>query len=287
VDHWIFLLSLAASVCLALGLVFTTFGLRTLSPLVGATYSVPTSLVLFLCLAPLMIDWSGADWRAVAIFAGAGVFYPAVVSLVNFVSNRAIGPNLTGGLGNTSPIFAIGLAILLLGEVPSAVQGLGILGVCAGLVLLALDKVRSHPSVRLMVLALPLFGAFLRGAVQPVVKLGYDYWHAPFAAGLIAYLMSSLVVWGACMTAGQHRPEGARAGILWFMVIGFCNGLAVVFLYSALGRGEVVQVSPVVATYPLFTILFNRLIHRDRSMGARGFIGSAVSVAGVVAVILG
>jgi drug/metabolite transporter (DMT)-like permease len=49
----------------------------------------------------------------------------------------------------------------------------------------------------------------------------------------------------------------------------------------------VVQVSPVVATYPLFTILFNRLIHRDRSMGARGFIGSAVSVAGVVAVILG
>ena len=71
-DHWIFLLSLAASVCLALGLVFTTFGLRTLSPLVGATYSVPTSLVLFLCLAPLTIDWSGADWRAVAIFAGAG-----------------------------------------------------------------------------------------------------------------------------------------------------------------------------------------------------------------------
>ena len=71
------------------------------------------------------------------------------------------------------------------------------------------------------------------------------------------------------------------------MVIGLCNGLAVVFLYSALGRGEVVQVSPVVATYPLFTILLNRLIHRDRSMGARGFIGSAVSVAGGVAVILG
>ena len=58
-------------------------------------------------------------------------------------------------------------------------------------------------------------------------------------------------------------------------------------LYAALRRGDVVQVAPVVACFPLITIALNRLIHGDRSMGARGLAGSVVSVAGVVAVLMG
>ena len=285
--YLILLLSVGASVFLALGLVLTTYGLRTLSPLVGASVSVPTSFLMFLLLTPVTVDFTTIDWRAVAIFAVAGVFYPAFVSILNFVSNRALGPNLTGGLGNLSPIFAIGLAILLLGELPSALQWLGILAVCAGLVFLALDRARRIPSTNLRLLALPLAGAFLRGAVQPVVKLGLLMWPSAFGAAVIGYFMSSVVIWAARLASGQRMPRHARSGIAWFMAIGFCNGTALVMLYLALGMGEVVQVSPVVATYPLVTIGLNRMIHGDRSMGPRGLVGSLISVAGVVAVILG
>jgi drug/metabolite transporter (DMT)-like permease len=286
-DYVILILSVGAAIFLALGLVLTTFGLRWLSPLVGASFSVPTSFLLFLLLTPVTVDFTTLDWRAVAIFAVAGVFYPAFVSILNFVSNRALGPNLTGGLGNLSPIFAIGLAILLLGELPSALQWVGIVAVCAGLVFLALDRARRIPSTNLRLLVLPLAGAFLRGAVQPVVKLGLLMWPSAFGAALLAYFMSSVVIWAARLASGQKTPPGALAGIGWFMAIGFCNGTALVMLYLALGMGEVVQVSPVVATYPLITIVLNRLIHGDRSMGPRGLIGSLISVAGVVAVILG
>lgn len=283
----ILFLSVGAAIFLALGLVLTTFGLRTLSPLVGASFSVPTSFAMFLLLTPVTVDFTSLDWRAVAIFGVAGVFYPAFVSILNFVSNRALGPNLTGGLGNLSPIFAIGLAIILLGELPSLLQWLGVAAVCAGLVFLALDRARRIPSTNLRLLMLPLVGAFLRGAVQPVVKLGFLFWPSAFGAALIAYMMSSLVIWVARLASGQKTPPGARAGILWFMAIGLCNGTALVMLYLALGMAEVVQVSPVVATYPLITIVLNRLIHGDRSMGPRGVLGSLISVAGVVAVILG
>ncbi|EAQ03866.1 hypothetical protein OB2597_11501 [Pseudooceanicola batsensis HTCC2597] len=286
-DIWILALSLGAAVFLALGLVLTTFGLRTLSPLVGASFSVPTSFLLFVLIAPVTVDFGSLDTTAVAIFAAAGLVYPAAVSLLNFVSNRALGPNLTGGLGNLSPIFAIGLAIVLLGETPSPMQWLGMVAVCAGLVMLALDRSRSLPGARLSVLALPLTGAFLRGAVQPVVKLGLLIWPSAFAAALIGYLVSSLVVWAARLTMGQRTPPGARAGIGWFMVIGLCNGTALVMLYAALGLGEVAQVSPIVAIYPLITIGLNRVVHGDRSMGGRGIAGSLASVGGVVAVLLG
>lgn len=286
-DYSILFLSVAAAWFMALGLVLTPFGLRVLSPLVGASFSVPTSFLLFLMMSPVTVDFVTLDWRAVAIFAAAGVVYPAAVSILNFVSNRALGPNLTGGLGNLSPIFAIGLAIVLLGELPTRLQWIGIAAVCAGLVFLALDRARRIPSTDLTLLALPLAGAFLRGAVQPVVKLGLLIWPSAFGAAVIAYFMSSVVIWIGRLASGQRMPPNALPGVLWFMVIGVCNGTALVLLYLALGRGEVVQVSPIVATYPLITIGLNRVIHGDRSVGPRGLIGSLISVVGVVAVIVG
>jgi drug/metabolite transporter (DMT)-like permease len=286
-ELWLIFLSVTAAVLFALGLVLTQFGLRTLPPLVGGSYSVPTSFALFAVLAPVTIDFSLWDWRAVAIFAGAGVVYPAVVSLINFYSNREIGPNLTGGLGNLAPIFAIGLAVVLLGELPSVPQWAGIFAVCAGLVLLALDRVRRNPAGRLAFLLVPIFGAFFRGAVQPIVKIGYLFWPSAFAAALFGYLTSAVVIWIARAISGQKRPPQSRAGVLWFMAIGLCNGTGLLALYVALQHGEVVQVSPIVATYPLITILLNRVVHGDRSMGPRGILGSLISVAGVVAVILG
>lgn len=286
-DIAIYLMSLGAAMFLALGLVLTTFGLRELSPLVGASFSVPTSFLMFLLIAPVAVDFSTLEWRAVAIFAAAGVFYPAVVSIMNFISNKSLGPNLTGGLGNLSPIFAIGLAVILLGELPSALQWLGIVAVCLGLVMLALDRARRIPGTQLKLLALPLAGAFFRGAVQPVVKLGLLIWPSAFGAALLGYLMSSLVIWVARLATGQKTPPGAKAGILWFMAIGLCNGTALILMYLALGKGEVVLVSPVIALYPLITIALNRVIHGDRTLGQRGLFGSLICVAGVIVVILG
>lgn len=285
-DPILILLSFGAAVFLACGLVLTTFGLRTVPPLVGASFSVPTSFLLLIFLAPVTVDVSTLDWRAVAIFGAAGVIYPAAVSILNFMSNRSLGPNLTGGLGNLSPIFAIGLAVVILGELPSFQQLVGIAAVCAGLVMLALDRVRRIPT-RLSLLAVPLTGAFLRGAVQPVVKLGLLFWPSAFGAALIGYMMSSVAIWVARLVSGQKTPPGGRAGMMWFMAVGLANGTALVLLYLALGMGEVVQVSPIIALYPLITIGLNRAIHGDRSMGTRGLLGSLVSVAGVIVVILG
>ena len=286
-DFWLFAISMTSAVCFALGLVLTTFGLRTLPPLVGVTFSVPSAFLLFLVLSPFTVDLSGFDWRALAIFAAAGAVYPAVVSLLNFVSNRAIGPNLTGGLGNLTPVFAIGLAVVILGEVPSVLQWLGVAAICAGLVMLALDRARRFPTGSLLILALPLAGAFFRGLVQPVIKIGLGFWPSAFAAALVAYGVSSLVVWAVRIGSRQRLPEGAGAGIAWFALLGVANGMALLLLYIALERGEVVEVAPLVATYPLITIALNRVIHGDRSMGSGGIVGSVLSVAGVIAVLLG
>jgi len=116
------LCALAAALGIAAALVLTQFGLRHVPPVLGATVSIPTSTLMFWMLAPLMLDTAQADARAVAIFAGVGLLFPATVTLLTFEANRRMGPNVAGALGNLTPVFAVLFAVLLLAERPTALQ---------------------------------------------------------------------------------------------------------------------------------------------------------------------
>ena len=130
---------------------------------------------------------------------------------------------------------------------------------------------------------LPLAAALIRGLVQPVVKLGLEDWSDPFAAVTIGYLVSA----GVILVLGLARNSGdnffpAAPGRLWFIAVGVTNGLAVLTLYAALARGPVTLVAPLVACYPLFTLLLNRILLGDRNMSIQLAGGVFTMVAGVV-----
>jgi drug/metabolite transporter (DMT)-like permease len=65
------------------------------------------------------------------------------------------------------------------------------------------------------------------------------------------------------------------------------NGAAVLLLYLALGGGPVSLVSPLVATYPLFTLVFGFAFSRREPLAARMIGGVALSVAGVMLLLAG
>ncbi|WP_163848252.1 DMT family transporter [Pseudooceanicola aestuarii] len=276
---FLIVISLLSAVFFSGGLVLSQVGLRRSAPLDAAAISVPTSAVMFLILSPVAVDWRGFDWHAVALFAAIGLVYPAAVTILNFVSNTRVGPALTGAVGNVTPIFAILLAVLLLGEAPHPVQMIGLAGIVVGMTLIASARLRSHPGGTLWVFAVPLLGAMFRGGVQPVLKLAYLDWPDAFAGALFAYLTSASVIWIARAVHGGSRPT--RADLRLFAAVGICNGLALVTLYLGLSLGTVTQVAPLVALYPLFTMVANRVVLGDRTITPRSAAGIAVSVLGV------
>jgi hypothetical protein len=73
------------------GFVLTQFGLRWMPPWVGAAISIPTSTLLFWCLAPFFVQPSDGDWKAAALFASVGLVFPGAAALLNFESNRLMG----------------------------------------------------------------------------------------------------------------------------------------------------------------------------------------------------
>ena len=136
---------------------------------------------------------------------------------------------------------------------------------------------RSWP---LWAIALPFAAAAIRALAQLLTKAGLVLWANPYAAGLIGYTVSAVVILIAARSSGARASTDRRA-VPWFVATGLLNGGSVFLMYVALDRGQVSLVSPIVATYPLFTLALSLLLLRQERVAPRAALGAVVTVAGV------
>lgn len=261
-------------------LVTTHFGLKTLDAATGARVSIPAATLLFWLLTPF-VDLAGWQATAVGIFALVGVFFPAAVTLLTFEANRRLGPTVTGAVGSTTPLFAVLGAALFLDEALGVRELSATSLIVLGSVALARPRRAGAPQPQPGAIGLPWSAAALRAVAQVLSKAGLALWPNPFAAALVGYTISSAAVWGAALRR-TARPKLDRRGAAWFAVTGILNGVAVLCLYQALSTGPVTLVSPIVATYPLFTLILSALVLREERMSGMLLGGVMLTVAGVI-----
>lgn len=274
------LLAIASALCFGMALVTGRIGLRTLDARSGAAISIPTATLLFVLAAPFMLDVSGWTAAAVALFAGVGLFFPAVVTLLTFRANRELGPTVTSAISGTAPLVALVAAALWLGEAIRPQAYVAAAGVVAGVALLSWRREAGGARYRRGALLWPVCGAIVRGLSQAGAKAGLLLWPNPFAAGLIGYLVSTATVLAA--SRGPRRAARTRTNVGWFALTGVLNGAAVLLMYVAFSRAPVSVVAPIVASYPLFTALVSAFVLHDDRLTARKAAGAAITVAAIV-----
>jgi drug/metabolite transporter (DMT)-like permease len=273
--------AVAAAALFGTALVTTHIGLRHMDALSGARTSIPVAAVLFWLLAPVR-DLSGWQAEAAVIFAVVGVFFPAAVTLLTFAANQRLGPAVAATIGGTAPLFAVLGAALFLGE-PLGIRE----AVATGIIVLGCTLLSSPDGAVAAgggrgALWLPWSSAVLRAAAQVLSKAGLALWPNPFAAALIGYSISAAAVWSAPLLNPQRKAFAPnRRGVAWFSATGALNGGAVLAMYYALSTGPVYIVSPIVATYPLFTLVLSAFVLR-LPMRPALLAGVALTVAGVV-----
>jgi len=264
------------------GFVLTQFALRWMLPWMGVAISIPTSTLLFWCLAPFFVDPSDGSLKAIVLFACVGLLFPGAAALLNFESNRLMGPNIAGTLSSMTPVVAVLLAIVILGERVRGPQLLGLAAIVVGVGLMY----RGHVSLSgrsLWLMAIPVAAAAIRGVIQPIVKFGFEWWPNPIAVVVVSYTVSSAVLIVAALArAGGTIPDIDRRGALWFAAVGLCNGLSVLAMYGALEYGPVAIVSPLIAGYPLVTLLLSRTFLVKEDVGPQLIAGVTGVVCGVV-----
>jgi drug/metabolite transporter (DMT)-like permease len=279
---------IAASAFLGAGLVLTQFGLRTIHPLSGAAISVPSFTLVFLLLSPILLRGEAIVWHAVPIFMAVGLVFPAVLTILTFASNRALGPVVTGALGNLSPLLSVAVAVLVLHEPLRVLQFGGLMVAVLGVLTITVTRTDDMRDWRTWALLLPLGASAMRGIIPPVIKVGLESWPNPIAAGLTGYIVSTLtVLMVERIRTGRFMVQAPLSGKLWFAANGICNGIGTLCLYLALGAGPVLLVAPLYATYPLFTVGMSVLFLGNVKITFRLVAGTALTVGGVVLVLLG
>ena len=272
--------AVAAAAGLGAAMVTTRQGLRYATPTAGAAIGVPSTTLMFWCLAPFLLDTAGFNLAAAGVFALVGLFFPAAVTLLTYSGNLRMGPTITSSISCTTPMFALFGAIVFLGETLSTGNMLGTAAIVLGMLVLTWTGGAHLRSWPLWAIALPFAAAAIRALAQVLSKAGLALWASPYAAGLIGYTVSAVVILAATRLSGPHAPADRRA-VPWFVATGLLNGSSVFLMYTALAKGQVAVVSPIVATYPLYTLALSMLFMRQERITPRVAAGVLMTVAGV------
>ncbi len=253
-----------------------------MSPLAGASISVPTTTILLWALAPFLLDLSDQSRDATLVFAGVGLFFPAAVTLLNFKSNRRMGPTTASTISSTAPLFAVAGAVMFLHEKLTwpIIGGVG--AIVTGVMALTWPEKRFSRSWPLWAVIIPFAGAAFRGSAQTLIKFGLDLWRNAFAAALIGYTVSSIVIVLFAFLMGRKKFPAYRANAIpGFILTGMLNGAGLLLSYEAFNRGQVTTIAPILAAFPVFTFLLGALFLHDERVTAGTIVGVLLTVAGV------
>ena len=288
------LLAILAALAFGAALVVTERGLTHQSAYAGARISILTTTLLLWLPAPWLFDARVLSSPALAMFAGVGLFFPVLVTLLTFEANRLMGPTIAGTRGSVAPLLALAAAVLFLGETVTVRLLSAAVAVAAGIALLSSHREAHACRWPGAAVALPLGAAALRACAQVLIKAGLTLVPNPFTAALTGYTVSALAVWllflpGARATGLAPRTN-ARARPLqgggWFMGAGLLNGTAVLAMYGALSQARLTVVAPIVAAYPLATLILSLALGGTERIGVRLVGGSLLVVAGMVLILV-
>ena len=277
--------------CFGTGLVTSQLGLRDVDPRSGASTSVPSAALLFITVSLFWLDTTHASWQALALFAVVGLFFPASVTLMNFASTEKIGASLTSIISGTSPIFSMLAAWLILQEPLSPRAWGASAGILCGLLLISWRRTHaarsgSRLSSRPWQHYLPALGsAIVRGGSLVLAKVGLLMWASPLGASLMGYISSALVLIGLHRWRLRHQTQSSshtRRSRLFFIATGLLNGIGLLTMYAALQHLPVSTVAPVVAAYPVVTVMLSAFVVRSEQLGWGELIGMAITLGSVL-----
>ena len=84
---------------------------------------------------------------------------------------------------------------------------------------------------------------------------------------------------------GSFVAEAPLQGRIWFAITGISNGLSALTLFAAVRNGPITLVAPLLAIYPLVTVVLTAITLRHIRITPRIVIGTALTVGGVALVL--
>ena len=289
-------LSLLSAISLGNGAVSGRAGMQGVHPIavIGIALVVGFVGVLVVALALYPADFSGIPQAALLWIVVFGLVQFVVGRSSAYTSMSIIGASRVALFISTQVPFAAFFAIAFTGESLGPLVAVGTLAVMLGLLLASGDTLTQgwRTDRRYLVGCLAgLTAGAATGASTVLAKQAVSVYDSPLiisVLGMLAAMFLVLPVVGLIaarnpsIRAFQWKPMGFVA------ISGLSTTVSIVAQLFAVQRADVLIVAPILATFPLWTLLLSHIfIARLEQITLRLTAGAFVTVAGVIAVVLG
>ena len=276
---------LAVGAAFSFGALAVTIRLALQPPLDAEAASLVTTFLAGACCVVLAVatgDPTGFDWADTWPFFVTGLFAPGISQILFTRAVGAIGPSRTAVFVGVSPVLSAAIAVVVLDEPLHLALVFGTLLVVAGGTLLVGERRRSGGLVSIGI-AMALVAALLFAIRDNLVRWAARGSDVPGFVAASASLASATLVIGIVVLLRPNAVARVRAASRPFLLSGLVYGASYACLYSALDRGRVTVVAPLVATESLWAVLISMVVlRRSERIGMRLLVAAALVVGGGV-----
>jgi drug/metabolite transporter, DME family len=281
------LIALAAAIAYAISGIAAKRGLRYSTPITVTFLSVAVHAVTLWTALWVTRGVPSVSWWVLFLFAVTGTLQP-IIRLFTYAAIHYVGASRGSTLRGAHPLFSTTLAVVFLGEQISLPIVIGTVLIVGGITLISWQANTPRTPFRWRHLGYPLGAALLAGISHPLRRYALSLANEPLylaaVVGIVAlpWLASYVVL----PTKGEP-PVWNRECIPPFLVAGLFETLGILLGIIALSVGEVVIVSPIIATTPLWILVGTWLFLRGIEMlTLRTILGALCVVSGTIVISL-
>ena len=279
------LIALAAAISYATSGIAAKRGLRYSTPITVTLVSVTVHAATLWSALLLTGGIPQVTWWVLFLFALTGTLQP-IVRLLTYFGIHYVGASRGTTLRSSHPLFSTTLAIVFLGEQASLAIIAGTILIVAGIGLISWQPEAQRGSFHWAHLGYPLGAALLAGISHPLRRYALNLANDPlYFAAIIGVVSLTWLASYIVLPTRAEQPVWNRQSIGWFLMAGVFETLGILLVIVALSRGQVVIVSPIVATSPLWILVGTWFFLRGiESLTLRTILGAVCVVAGTIAI---
>ncbi len=272
-------LALLSSVTFSLGNVIARAGLKGhASPFSSTVMFFSASIIMW--AITFIGGFAMPSLQSLPIYVIRGIVDPGIAAILVFISLRKLGASLTIPILMAAALVSTLLSVIFLNERLTWFIAAGTLLIIAGVCMLSFNHGSFHANKKYVFVA--IMASLAVGIGNFLTKVALNSSNAPvggvcvsFAAGMAVHLLFI-----ALRNKWNELPLSWKASRV-FLLAGIFIGAAFAFMFLAFSTGNVSIVAPLLATQPLFVLLFSYfLLRADEKITKNVVIGTLMIVAG-------
>ena len=284
-------LALLSSFLIGITTIIMKKGIDRTNPTSAMLVVTLVSTLIFLVISIPLVQFNHLKSKAFLLFILAGIFSPALVRWLYFISLDRIGPSVSSSLLSTGPAFTAILAIIFLKEELTVFISLGIVLIITGIIILERN---INTSAKLVIrkkqdLIFPLLAALLLGLAIVFRKMGLNILNAPIFGATVGFVTSLVFYSILCLISKSMRASISltRNDILYLSGAGVFLTAGWLALFYALSLGDAIIVTPLASLYPVMVVGLSYLFIKDtEKISIKTFSGVIVVLIGVLLITL-